>query len=81
MYAIRSYYEFYWDQVLLETNNPGQRYHTILAGSSNAKTSPRHIRLYVPIPPEKKPKDSQSVLKYSEQVLTTLEVHATKGMK
>lgn len=69
--------QFYWDKTLLSTNNSGEDYHTILAGSPTSQASPRDINIYMPIPPEQKPEKGQPVLKYSGDVLTTLKVHAT----
>ncbi len=71
------YLQFYWDQVLLGDDHSGEGHYTILAGSSDVKVEPRIIRLYVPVPPEKKPESSQPVLKFSDELIATLKVVAT----
>lgn len=72
------YLQFYWDQALLESDNFGEEYYTIFAGTSDTKTDPRIIKLYAPIPPEKKPAKSDPVLKYSGREVAILKVHAIK---
>lgn len=70
------YLQFYWDQVLLATNNAGEKYYTLLAGTSDAKTDPRIIKIYTPLPPEETPRKDKLVLKYSEKLITTLRASA-----
>jgi hypothetical protein len=74
------YLQFYWDQVLLATNNAGEKYYTLLAGTSDAKTDPRIIKIYTPLPAEQTPRKDKLVLKYSEKLITTLRASATADL-
>lgn len=76
------YLQFYWDQVILGTNNFGEEYYAVLAGEPDIKnTDPRTIKLYAPVPTDQKSESGQPVLKSSEELIATLKVVATTSPK